>query len=117
SRARRQWSGGGGQRLGFAAAVALGLVAAAGAGAWWLVMPHREPAHRLSIVVLPFRNLSDDPEQDYFADAITTDLTTDLSRIEDSFVIAPSTARTFKDRNLEPQQIGRELDVHYILDG
>ena len=47
---------------------------------------------RLSIVVLPFANLSNDPEQKYFADGITEDLTTDLSRIEGSFVIARSTA-------------------------
>ena len=93
------------------------LIAGAGAASWYLYAPERQPTHRLSIVVLPFSNLSDDPEQEYFADAVTNDLTSDLSLIEDSFVIAPNTARTYKGRNLDAKQIGRELDVRYILDG
>jgi TolB-like protein/tetratricopeptide (TPR) repeat protein len=67
--------------------------------------------------VLPFTNLGSDPEQDYFADAITNDLTTDLSRIADSFVISANTARTYKGRKLDARQMGRELNVRYILDG
>jgi adenylate cyclase len=78
---------------------------------------HQQPIHRLSIVVLPFTNLSSDSEQEYFADAITNDLTTNLSRIGGSFVIAPNTARAYKGRNLDARQIGRELNVRYILDG
>ncbi len=74
-------------------------------------------APRLSIVVLPFANLSNDPEQDYFADGITDDLTTDLSRISGSFVIARNTAFTYKDKSVDVKQIGRELRVRYVLEG
>jgi adenylate cyclase len=74
-------------------------------------------APRLSIVVLPFTNLSDDREQQYFADGITEDLTTDLSRIADMFVISRSTAFTFKDKRVDAKQIGRELGVRYVLEG
>src|SRR5262249_12401098 len=71
----------------------------------------------LSIVVLPFASLSLDPEQEYFADAITDDLTTDLSRIADSFVIARTTAFTFKGRAVDVRQVARELGVRYVLEG
>jgi adenylate cyclase len=74
-------------------------------------------APRLSIVVLPFSNLSSDPDQEYFADGITDDLTTDLSRISGSFVIARSTAFTYKGKPIDVKQIGRELDVRYVLEG
>ena len=74
-------------------------------------------AHRLSIVVLPFANLSDDPSQEYLADGITEDLTTDLSRIEDSFVIARNTAFTYKGKAVDAREVGRELGVHYVLEG
>jgi len=74
-------------------------------------------APRLSIVVLPFANLSDDREQQYFADGITEDLTTDLSRIEGSFVISRSSAFTYKDKPTDTKQIGRELGVRYMLEG
>jgi adenylate cyclase len=72
---------------------------------------------RLSIVVLPFTNLSNDPDQEYFADGITDDLTTDLSRISSSFVIAGGTALTYKSRIVDAKQVGRELDVRYLLEG
>jgi TolB-like protein len=72
---------------------------------------------RLSIVVLPFTNLSNDPEQEYFADGITDDLTTDLSRISGSFVIARNTAFTYKGKPVSAKQIGRELGVCYVLEG
>jgi adenylate cyclase len=72
---------------------------------------------RLSIVVLPFANLSNDPEQQYFADGITEDLTTDLSRLQNVLVISRNTAFTYKDKNLEAKQIGRELGVRYVLEG
>src|SRR6202007_3096111 len=72
---------------------------------------------RLSIVVLPFTNLSSDPEQEYFADGITADLTPDLSRIAGSFVIACSTAFTYKGKPLDVKQVGRELGVRYVLEG
>jgi adenylate cyclase len=74
-------------------------------------------APRLSIVVLPFLNLSNDPEQEYFADGITDDLTTDLSRISDIFVIARTTAFTYKGKPADARKIGRELGVRYVLEG
>src|SRR6516164_8471549 len=79
------------------------------------VVPSVRP--RLSIVVLPFANLSNDPEQEFFVDGITDDLTTDLSRLSGSFVIARNTAFTYKGKPVEAKQIGRELGVHYILEG
>ena len=72
---------------------------------------------RLSIVVLPFANLSGDPDQEYFADGITDDLTTDLSHLFDSFVIAHNTAMTYKGKAVDVKQIGRELGVRYALEG
>ncbi len=74
-------------------------------------------AAHLSIVVLPFANLSGDPTQDYFADGITENLTTDLSRLRGSFVIARNTAFTFKGKNVDARQIGKELGVRYVLEG
>ena len=74
-------------------------------------------APRLSIVVLPFVNLSNDPEQEYFADGITEDLTTDLSRVSGSFVIARNTAFTYKGKSIDVKQVGRELGVRYVLEG
>jgi TolB-like protein/class 3 adenylate cyclase len=72
---------------------------------------------RLSIVVLPFANLSGDPEQDYFVDGVTESLTTDLSRIRGSFVIGRHTAFTLKGKAVDLKQIGRELNVRYVLEG
>jgi TolB-like protein len=72
---------------------------------------------RLSIVVLPFTNLSDDREQRYFADGITEDLTTDLSRIDNMIVISRNTAFTYRDKSIDTKQIGRELGVRYVLEG
>jgi adenylate cyclase len=74
-------------------------------------------APRLSIVVLPFTNLSDDREQQYFADGITEDLTSDLSRLPNMFVISRNTAFTYKDKRVDTKQIGRELGVRYVLEG
>jgi len=83
------------------------------------IAPISQPtvAPRLSIVVLPFANLSNDPEQEYFVDGITEDLTTDLSRITGSFVIARSTAFTYKGKQIDAKQVGRELGVRYLLEG
>jgi TolB-like protein len=75
------------------------------------------PPPPLSIVVLPFTNLSNDPDQEYFADGLTDDLTTDLSRIAGSFIIARGTAFTYKGKSAEAKQIGRELGVRYVLEG
>ncbi len=78
--------------------------------------PPAEAAH-LSLVVLPFTNLSGDPAQDYFADGVTDNLTTDLARIRDSFVIARNTAFTYKGKNIDAKEIGKELGVRYVLEG
>jgi adenylate cyclase len=72
---------------------------------------------RPSIVVLPFKNLSNDTEQQYFADGITEDLTTDLSRIAHSLVISCNTAFTYRNKRIDTRQIGRELGVRYVLEG
>jgi adenylate cyclase len=96
-------------------------------GAWYFLAGNRtapgasnaapaEPPH-LSIVVLPFTNLSGDPAQDYFADGITENLTTDVSRFRDSFVIARNTAFTYKGKSINAKEIGKELGVRYVLEG
>ena len=79
------------------------------------VVPSSAP--RLSIVVLPFANIGDDPEQDYFVDGVTESLITDLSRIGGSFVIGRHTAFTYKGKAIDLRQIGRELNVRYVLEG
>ncbi|MBV8736913.1 MAG: winged helix-turn-helix domain-containing protein [Alphaproteobacteria bacterium] len=77
-----------------------------------------EPSRpRLSIVVLPFINLSNDPEQEYLADGITEDLTTDLSRIDNMIVISRNTAFTYRNKSIDTRQIGCELGVRYVLEG
>ncbi|MDB5618336.1 MAG: adenylate cyclase 3 [Tardiphaga sp.] len=80
-------------------------------------IPSLPSAPRLSIVVLPFANIGGDPEQDYFADGVTESLTTDLSRISGSFVIACNTAFTFKGKAVDVKQVGRELNIRYLLEG
>jgi adenylate cyclase len=72
---------------------------------------------RFSILVLPFANLSSDPEQEYFADGVTENLTTDLSRLHGAFVISGNTAFTFKGKAVDAQQIGMKLGVRYVLEG
>jgi adenylate cyclase len=109
-----------------AMALALALIAA-GSYAWRTgYAPHLlgasvedklKTAPRLSIVVLPFENLSGDKERDYFADGITDDLTTDLSHLDGSFVIARGTAYSYKGKPIDVKQIGRELGVRYLLEG
>ena len=108
---RRRWPA-------LAAALALALLAA-GSFAWRLGYAPRfmaasvedklATATKLSIIVLPFENLSSDKEHDYFADAITDDLTADLSHLQDSFVISRGTAFTYKGRPVDAKRIGREL--------
>ena len=72
---------------------------------------------RLSMVVLPFANIGGDPEQEHFVDGVTESLTTDLSRIRGSFVIGRNTAFTYKGKAVDLKQIGRELNVRYVLEG
>ncbi|MBV8458982.1 MAG: tetratricopeptide repeat protein [Acetobacteraceae bacterium] len=74
-------------------------------------------APRLSLVVLPFENISGDPGQDYLAEGVTEDLTTDLANIPGAFVIARSTAYSYKSHPANIRQIGQELRVRYVLEG
>jgi adenylate cyclase len=110
-----------------AAGYALLLAVIAG-GAWYFlaanraapVAPNPPPplaAQRLSLVVLPFANLSGDPAQDYLADALTDELTTALARTRDSFVIARNTAFTYKGKPADAKAIGKDLGVRYVLEG
>ena len=111
----RRWKAIGLRRAGMALVAVLLVLLGAAYWRFQQLEPQSSPAHRLSMVVLPFKNLSNEPEQDYFTEGITDDLTADLSRIQDSFVIAPSTALTYKDA--DPKRVGRELGVNYLLDG
>ena len=96
----------------------LGLLAVVAAGNWHLPWSgEARPVPRLSIVVLPFTNLSDDREQQYFADGITDDLTTDVSRVANMFVISRNTAFTYRNKPVDAKHIGRELGVRYVLEG
>jgi TolB-like protein len=113
------------------AAVVVTVLTAMGAGAWQMrsgilqvlsgsQAPKQSPtisAPRLSIVVLPFTNLSGDPGQDYLADVINEELTTALSRISGTFVIARSTAFTYKGKAVDVKQIRRDLGVRYVVEG
>jgi TolB-like protein/class 3 adenylate cyclase len=114
-----------------AAGIAVLLIVMTG-GVWWLVNENRPAAiatkapavgatmaeaRHLSIVVLPFANLSNDPSQDYFADGVTESLTTDLSRLRSSFLIARNTAFSFKGKNIDAREIGKELGVRYVVEG
>jgi TolB-like protein len=65
---------------------------------------------------LPFTNIGGEPEQDYFIDGVTESLTTDLSRISGSLVIARNTAFTYKGKPVDVRAIGRELDVRYVME-
>ncbi len=77
----------------------------------------REQLERPSIAVLPFNNMSGDPEQEYFSDGITEDIITDLSKISGLFVVARHTAFTYKGKPVKVQQVGQELGVTFILEG
>lgn len=117
---------------GAALLVAVAAAGAVGGLAWWLGagqgtradttlavqngLPPK-PLPPLSLVVLPFANLSQDPEQDFFADGLTEDLTTDLSHLVGSFVIARNTAFTYKGKAVDVKQVGRDLGVRYVLEG
>src|ERR1700722_15267144 len=70
-----------------------------------------------SIAVLPFQNISGDPEQEYFADGIVEDIITGLSRTKSLFVIARNSSFTYKGRSFDVGQVGRELGVRYVLEG
>jgi TolB-like protein/class 3 adenylate cyclase/Flp pilus assembly protein TadD len=110
------------------AAAAIVLVAAAGGALWWQPWaPDVEPASiermvfplpdKPSIAVLPFANMSDDPSQEYFADGMTEDLITDLSKISGLFVISRSSTFTYKGRNVKVREVAEDLGVRYVLEG
>ena len=113
------------------AGIALGfliLVALVGAGAWYVTRGAvstptastagpATPAARLSLVVLPFTNLSGDASQDYLADVLTEELTTSLSRLPDSFVVSRTTAFTYRGKAVDVKQIGKDLGVRFALEG
>ena len=92
---------------------------AAAAAPRWVVSPAQPAAAaaKASILVLPFRNATGDPQQEYFTDAVTADLTVDLSRMRDIVVISAATALTYKGSTLDPRQIGHELGVRYLVVG
>ncbi|MGT2477879.1 hypothetical protein ACU4GR_01080 [Methylobacterium oryzae CBMB20] len=80
-------------------------------------LTRKAPATALARGVLPFANLSSDPEQEFFADGLTEDLTTDVSHLAGSFVIARNTAFTYKGKSVDVKQLGRDLGVRYALEG
>jgi TolB-like protein/DNA-binding winged helix-turn-helix (wHTH) protein/Tfp pilus assembly protein PilF len=114
-------------RIGAAVSAALVIASVA----WWVWPAPRSPATgmptaasaqhpsapRLSIVVLPFANLSNNPDQQYFTDGITEDLTADLSRLPNMLVISRNTAFTLRNKPVNAKEIGRELNVRYLLEG
>jgi TolB-like protein/class 3 adenylate cyclase/Flp pilus assembly protein TadD len=109
------------------AAAVLMLVVAAGIWQFYLRRPAIEPASleimalplpdKPSIAVLPFDNISGDPEQEYFSDGMTDDLITDLSKISDLFVIARNSVFKYKGQSVDVKKVGRELGVRYVLEG
>ena len=105
----------------FVAGVAVLVLVLAALAFGWSRMNEQEDelatAPRLSIAVLPFNSLSGDPAKEYFADAMTEDLITDLSRIRDAFVIARRTSFTYKSRDVDIKTIAAELGVRYVLEG
>lgn len=120
------------RKLPAVAAGVLALCASGGGFAWWTwsakapTADHTlavqaglpaKPLPPLSLVVLPFANLSSDPEQEFFADGLTEDLTTDVSHLAGSFVIARNTAFTYKGKAVDVKQLGRDLGVRYALEG
>ena len=101
-----------------AAAVSIGALATASIAAVLIFLePHQVAARTNTIVVLPFKNVDGNMADDYLADAITDDLTTELSRLRRAWVIASGTAFTYKDKPNDARQIGRELNVRYALGG
>jgi TolB-like protein len=75
------------------------------------------PPDKPSIAVLPFQNMSVDPEQEYFADGMVEEITTALSRFKALFVIARNSSFTYKGKAVDVKQVGRELGVRYVLEG
>jgi TolB-like protein/DNA-binding winged helix-turn-helix (wHTH) protein len=95
--------------------VAAALLIIAQGHKFWLINSIDRP--RLSIVVLPFQNLSGDPKDDYLAEGITDDLTTDLAHLAGAFVIAHQSAYTYKGKSVDVRTVGDELGVRYVIEG
>jgi TolB-like protein/DNA-binding SARP family transcriptional activator len=120
---RRRW------RKPVFATAAAGLVAVAATGVWLTMRSGEEPRpqataqhgltlpDRPSIAVLPFNNMSGDPEQEYFSDGMTEDLITDLSKVSGLFVIARNSSFAYKGRRVDLRKVGQELGVRYVLEG
>jgi adenylate cyclase len=117
-KSKRRWA---------ASAIVL-LILVVGGLAWWQPWnPREEPAsvERMafplpdmpSIAVLPFGNLSGDPEQEYFSDGITNDIITDLAKFRELFVIASNSTFTYKGKAVDVRQVSRDLGVQYVLEG
>ncbi|MDJ0982503.1 MAG: adenylate/guanylate cyclase domain-containing protein [Kiloniellales bacterium] len=115
------------RQVAVAAGVAL-MLSAGGLVAWfepWETAERASPLDRTafevpdkpSIAVLPFENMSDDPKQEYFADGVTEDLTTDLSKLSGLFVVARDSSFAYKGKPLNVQDVARELGVRYVLEG
>jgi TolB-like protein/class 3 adenylate cyclase len=110
-----------------AAAVALVILITGGGLWWWQSRPDFEPADPAkmaftlpkvpSIAVLPFDNLSGDPAQDYFADGMSEDLITDLSKLSGLFVISRNSSFSYKGQQVKVRQVAEELGVRYVLEG
>ena len=115
------------RQMAVAAGVAL-MVSAGGILAWFEPWDSQEDSgstertafslpDKPSIAVLPFENMSDDPKQEYFADGVTEDLTTDLSKLSGLFVVARDSTFAYKGKPLNVQQVAKELGVRYVLEG
>jgi TolB-like protein/Tfp pilus assembly protein PilF len=115
------------RRSALAVGLAISIAAATGL-IWWQPWAPRSatdsadrvtlpPSDKPSIAVLPFDNLSNDSEQEYFADGLTDDLITDLSKISGLFVIARNSVFTYKDKGVDIRDVARELGVRYVLEG
>jgi adenylate cyclase len=102
---------------GVTAAVSIGAIVVAAIASVLLLRAHEAVARTNSIIVLPFKSLDKNTADSYLADAITDDLTTELSRLRHAWVIASGTAFTYKDKPSDPRQIGRELRVRFALEG
>jgi len=104
-------------RVGISVAATVGTILLASGAALLVDSKNVVVARTNSIIVLPFKNVSGDAADDYLADAITDDLTTDLSRLRRSWVIASGTAFTYKGKTTDPRDVGRDLHVRYALEG
>jgi TolB-like protein len=95
----------------------LGAATGPGTGGSVQITPYRAWANRPAIAVLPFRNLSGNPQEEYFGEGIVEDIISSLSRSRSVFVIARNSTLSYRDRRVDERQIGSELGVRFILDG